>query len=207
MRKLASLVILLAITTASFATDGDKKKKKKNNPAPKAESKMAVMKVSPENYKMYYVSPEDGKVKVRLYSEDGNLIYAKKVRHEDGFALPYNFKELTAGKYTFEVINSDGSVLRQVVSHTELIETIELEALEANVQRIDDSKKFQLLVMKPNHQEVKIRIRDNNGLLIHEERVNFDRGFKRVYDLNKLDGWNYTFEIINGNEVKELNTI
>ena len=47
---------------------------------------MAVMKLSPENYKMYYVSPEEGKVKVRLYDHEGNMIYAKKVKHEDATA-------------------------------------------------------------------------------------------------------------------------
>jgi hypothetical protein len=208
MRKLASLLVLLAFTTASFATDGDKdKKKKKTEPSPKAQTKMAVMKLSPENYKMYYVSPAEGKVKVRLYDHEGNMIYAKKVKHDEGFALPYNFKDLEAGKYTFEVINQDGSALRQVVTHEELVETIELEALEANVQRLQDSKKFELLVMKPNQQDVKIRIRNEDGILVHEERVNFEKGFKRTYDLNQVEGWNYTFEIINGDEIKHLNTI
>ena len=208
MRKLASLLILLALSTATFATGGDnEKKKKKSEPAPKAETKMAVMKLSPENYKMYYVSPEEGKVKVRFYDHEGNMIYAKKVKHDEGFALPYNFQELEAGKYTFEVINQDGSVLRQVITHDELVENIELEALEANVQRLDGSQKFELLVMKPNEQEVKIRIRDEDGIVVHEERVNFERGFKRTYDLNQLDSWNYTFEIINGEKIKHLNTI
>lgn len=208
MKKLTTLVILLAITTASFATDGDKKKQKKSStPAPTKETKMAVMKVSSDNYKMYYVSPEEGKVKVRLYSEDGSMIYAQKVRHDEGFALPYSFENLEAGKYTFEVINPDGSVHRQVVTHTDLVESIKLETLEANVQRLEDPKKFQLLVMKPNVQDVEIKIRNEHGILVHQERVNFERGFKRVYDLNKLDGKNYTFEIINGNISKALKTI
>jgi hypothetical protein len=207
MKTLTTLVALTLIGASSFAFAGDNDKDKKEKPAPTAETKMAVMKISPENYKLFYVSEQEGKVKVRLYNEEGIRIYSKKVNSEDGFALPYNFKNLEAGEYTFEVINSDGSVLRQVVDHSQIVETIELQSLEANVQRIEGSKKFELLVMKPNQQEVKIKIRNENGLILHEERVNFERGFKRVYDLSSLDGENFTFEVINGDELKELTTI
>ena len=208
MKTLTTLVALALIGASSltFAGDNDKDKKK-DNPSPTAETKMAVMKLSPENYKMFYVSQQDGKVKVRLYNEEGVRIFAKKIDSKDGFALPYNFRNLEAGKYTFEVINSDGSVLRQVVDHQQIVEEIELQSLEANVQRIENSNRFQLLVMKPNQQEVKIKIRNEDGLVLNEERVNFDRGFKRVYDLSSMTGNQFTFEIINGNEVKELDTI
>ena len=207
MKTLTTLVALTLIGASSFAFAGDNDKEKKEKPAPTAETKMAVMKISPANYKMFYVSEQEGKVKVRLYNEEGTRIYSKKVNSDDGFALPYNFKNLEAGKYTFEVINSDGSVLRQVVDHTQIVETIELQSLEANVQRIEGSKKFQLLVMKPNQQEVEIKIRNEKGLVLHEERVNFERGFKRIYDLSSLQGENFTFEVINGDELKELTTI
>ncbi len=207
MKTLTTLVALSFIAVSSFGFTGDKDKDKKTNPSPKAVAKMAVMKIAPDNYKMYYVSPEEGKVKVRLYNEEGIRIYCKKINSDEGFALPYNFKELEPGNYTFEVINPDGSVLRQVVNHADLVEQIELDALEANVQRLENSNKFELLVMKPNQQEVQIKIKNSNGLVLHTERVNFERGFKRTYDLSDIDSEDFTFVIINGDDVKELNTI
>jgi hypothetical protein len=156
---------------------------------------------------MFYVSEQEGKVKVRLYNEEGARIFAKKINSEDGFALPYDFRNLEPGNYTFEVINADGSVLRQVVKHDDIVEKIELESLEANVQRIENSNRFELLVMKPNQQEVEIKIKNDKGLVLHTERVNFERGFKRTYDLSGVDCDNFTFIIENGDQSKELNTI
>jgi len=207
MKKLTTLVALTLIGASSLTFAGDKDKDKDKKPSPKDQTKMAVMKLAPDNYKMFYVSQQEGKVKVRLYNDEGIRIYSKKVNSDDGFALPYNFKNLEPGKYTFEVINPDGSVLRQVVNHTDIVEKIELESLEANVQRLHNSKRFELLVMKPNQQEVEIKIKNNKGLVLHSERVNFERGFKRTYDLSDLDGEDFTFVIINGDDVKELETI
>jgi hypothetical protein len=205
MKTLTTLVALTLIGASSLTFAGDKDKEK--NPAPKAETKMAVMKIAPDNYKMFYVSEQEGKVKVRLYNEEGARIFAKKINSEDGFALPYDFRNLEPGNYTFEVINADGSVLRQVVKHDDIVEKIELESLEANVQRIENSNRFELLVMKPNQQEVEIKIKNDKGLVLHTERVNFERGFKRTYDLSGVDCDNFTFIIENGDQSKELNTI
>lgn len=197
-------LILIGASTLTFAATGNDTEK---NPAPSETTKMAVMKISPDSYKLFYVSEQEGKVKVRLYDAEGDRIFAKKINTEEGFALPYDFKNLAPGEYTFEVINADGSVLRQVVDHKDIVEKIELETLEANVQRIDNSKRFQLLVMKPNKQEVTINIMNEDGVVVHREKVNFEHGFKRTYDLSGLNGEDFTFQILNGDESKQLTTI
>jgi len=64
---------------------------------------------------------------------------------------------------------------------------------------VDEStNKFQLIVVKPDQTEVSIRIRDSHDIILHEERVNFDKGFKRVYDLSKIYSKFYTFEVVSG---------
>ncbi|MEJ2003383.1 MAG: hypothetical protein P8X57_00110 [Cyclobacteriaceae bacterium] len=207
MKTLTTLVALALIGATSLTFAGDTDKDKKKNPSPQAQTTMAVMKMSPENYKLFYVSQQEGKVKVHLYNEEGIRIFSKKINSEDGFALPYNFKDVEPGKYTFEVINADGSVIRQVVDHSAIVEHIELGAMEANVQRVENSKKFELLVMKPNQQEVEIKIKNDKGLVLHTERVNFEHGFKRTYDLSGIECEDFTFVIVNGDETKELSTI
>ena len=200
MKTLTTLLALtIAVSSFAFTGPGDKNKKK---PAPAKESQMAIMKLNHESYKLYYVpveSADEQKVRVNVYDQEGSRIYSKKHNTQNGFAIPYNFEELEPGTYTFEVINSDGSAIREVVNHTGLVEEVELSHMEAMVQRVSpEANKFQLIVVKPNDNDVVIRIRDAYNIVLFEERVNFEKGFKRIYDFDKINSKYYTFEIASG---------
>ncbi len=207
--KTLTTLLALTITMSSFAYsgpgDGDKESKK---PAPAKESKMAIMKLDNISYKLFYVPVESEstqKVRVNVYNEEGSRIYSKKHVTENGFAIPYNFQELEPGTYTFEVINPDGTAVREVIKHNALVEEVELSHMEAMVQRVDEANnKFQLIVVKPNQNEVTIRIRDAYDIVLHEERVNFDKGFKRVYDFGSINSKYYTFEVLSGPQSQTL---
>lgn len=208
MKTLTTLLALI-ITMSSFAISGPGDKEK-NKPAPAKESQMAIMKLSHQNYKLYYVPVEsegEQKVRVNVYDEEGSRIYSKKHVTKDGFAIPYNFGELTPGTYTFEVINADGSSISDVIKHNGSVEEVTLTSMEAMVQRVSpELNKFQLLVVKPNENMVTVRIKNESDIIVHEERVNFEKGFKRVYDLGNLDSSFYTFEITSGLQSQKLTT-
>lgn len=207
--KTLTTLLALTITVSSFALTGpgDKKKSEKK-PAPAKESQMAIMKLNNDSYKLFYVPVESAdaqKVRVNVYDEEGLRIYSKKHLTDDGFAVPYNFEELEPGTYTFEVINSDGTSIREIIKHTGEVEEVELTRMEAMVQRVsDEPNKFQLLVVKPNQNSVVIRIRDAYDIVLHEERVNFEKGFKRVYDFGKLSSKYYTFEVVSGDQSQKI---
>lgn len=211
MKTLTTLLALtISVSSFAYTGPGDKEKSKAVKPAPAAESKMAVMKLNSENYKLFYVPVEGAdaqKVRVNVYNEDGLRIYSRKHQTSDGFAIPYNFEELQSGTYTFEVINADGSIIREEINHNAGVQQVELSRMEAIVQRVNpENNKFQLIVVKPDQHDVTIRIRDAYNIVLHEERVNFDKGFKRVYDLGKMDAKYYIFEILSGKQSQTLTT-
>jgi hypothetical protein len=205
--KTLTTLLALTITMSSFAFTGPGDKKD-SKPAPAKESKMAIMKLSNQNYKLYYVPVEaagEQRVRVNVYNEDGLRIYSKRHVTSEGFAIPYNFAELTPGTYTFEVINADGSAIREVIKHNALVEEVSLVRMEAMVQRVSpETNKFQLLVVKPDQNMVTVRIKNENDIIVHEERVNFEKGFKRVYDLGKVNSEYYTFEVTSGPQSQTL---
>lgn len=201
--KALTTLLALTICASSFALPGPGDKEVK-----KAKSQMDIMTLSNETFKMYYLSadPEKvSKVKVNIYNEEGEKVHSKKVKSDIGFAIPFTLKDLAPGTYTFEVVNPDGTVIRKEIRYNNEIEKATLTEMEAMVEEISPNK-FQLLVVKPNENMVRIRIKDPMNNILHEERVNFEKGFKRVYDFQNINADSYTFEVANGPDVKVLKT-
>ncbi|WP_421890735.1 hypothetical protein [Marinoscillum sp.] len=53
---------------------------------------------------------------------------------------------------------------------------------------------FKVLYVNSESPVVKIRLRDNEGKLIHTDRVKNEGGFMKPYDLSKLENGTYYFE-------------
>lgn len=62
------------------------------------------------------VKPEDEKVKFRVYSESGTLIYTYSLKKHTSARIGFNTKDLMPGNYTYIVEKNKKEVLRKVIA-------------------------------------------------------------------------------------------
>ena len=183
MKTLTTLVALLLIGASVYATDGDKKNAKK---------KVAVVQNEQAKFKLVYLEDAPGEVTIKLRNKRGDIIHQQTVTNEGGFSQPYDFNSLPKGEYKFEVIKADGSI----VSHEIVYKAWEIQPdFQANILNVNDKKTFRLAVT--NSGRVNVKIYNEDHKLIHEENTNQKDGFRRNYDLSKINGENFTFVVSN----------
>jgi len=65
-------------------------------------------------YRLVYLSKAQGWVKVSIYDATGNLLLTDHIQNQNGFARPYNFRELPVGEYTIEVADGSEKITQHV---------------------------------------------------------------------------------------------
>ena len=169
--KIAALALLsMATFTLSAADPGDK------------ELKVQVLAKADQTFKVIYKAEEKSAVAVTIYNANKKRIFSDIITNTDGFSKPSNFSNLPEGEYTFE-IESNG------VKSTEIVSNLKREnrpALKAFVMPMQESGKFQLMVMSNNMEPVTISILDRNNQVLHKESVDSPETFGKVYNLSDV---------------------
>ena len=158
-----------------------------------AESSKLVATPNEPVVKLFYQGEKKGKVTVRIFDANNTLVHTDKIFNKNGFVRPYNFKELIAGKYRFEITDANG--MTEKVLDYNLQENVENKIIRANLSPIDTQEsKLKLDVLGVINEAVFVRILDNEDE-IFAETIDVGQSFSRVYNLEKLKGREVSFEI------------
>jgi len=196
MKRTTIAVAMMLVVATAFATGEEKDKN--------ATKKVAIMNNDPEHIKLVYMDAEQGQVKVSLKNESGKVIHKSTVKNKDGFSLPYDFKKLPSGDYTFDITSPDGSISSETVS---IVKPSKKVNFVANILNVDDGKKFRLAVMNTDERTLptSIKIYNDQGTIIHKEQITDLNGFRKTFDLSSVAANQFTFEIKNATGTKYLN--
>lgn len=183
---IALLVAAFSITT--FATNVVETKVGKS-------TKFNVLaKKSPEKFHLVYVSEKVSNIKVRILDAEGNLISVDNIKSRKSFSKIYNFKNLDPGKYTIEVENFEGSA-SQTINYNPYRQSLNMFVT------LQEEYKFKVTVAGFDKKHpVIVKIYDEEGRVVSEEKINAERNFTRIYNLSKIKGRSFTFSASSGSE-------
>lgn len=194
MKTLTTLAALLIAGASVYANVGEK-----NSVNPK--KTVAIAQNVEAKYKLVYLKQTKGTVKINIFNENGDRVHNQEVVNDNGFAQQFDFSSLPFGTYTFEVIHPDGSRVIETVDHAKVAPVINRHSLKANIININDGKRFRLAVLAPGNKPVNIKIYDDKNRLIYQESVKEDDGFRKIYDLEKMDSSSFKFEVSSNKEM------
>jgi hypothetical protein len=183
MKKIVLLFVGVLISSLTFARTGDEDTK--------GASEFAVVKKAGSSYKLIYKSQEKEDVTVTILNEKNEIVYKEIVKRSNGFIRPYNLENLPSGSYAFKIDrkSSKGTEVVRVESVDNENDTLKLSAL-IKVQE----GKYLLTAPAKNNEQLAIKISNERGEIIYNERVLTTGAFAQLYSLRNLTGI-FSFEI------------
>ncbi len=160
-------------------------------PFPASKATVALVQ-SQDLLKLYFQSPDESKIKIKIYNEEGDMIASQSIAKTNGFILPFNFEKLDYGMYTFEITDANGTLVESV-NYQPIIK----EGVKASLYKVDKSGRVRLSVVLNNDDAAVVKIFDAYSNLLHQETAS--KAFSRVYDLSKLSDGAY-FRISDNNK-------
>jgi hypothetical protein len=178
MKSLFLAVLLVVSSVASFAGKDEPRK-----------TGLAVVRIKgSEVFKVIYKGEVAGKIKLNIYNGAGNIVYSETISGLDGFIYPVNFKGLSSGDYTIEIVDATGKKVEKI--------SYQLAKKESNfhVSKLSESGKFLVSVGSKTDAKINIRIYDKNNNEIYSETKEISGDFAQVYKLDDSSA-GYTFEL------------
>jgi hypothetical protein len=131
-------------------------------------------------YNVLYKSVESGRVKISIYDEKNNKVYAETLTNVRSFRRPFNFDQMSSGVYTVVIEDKNGKQT-EVINHVP-----HSVSTTMRVSRIAGAEqKFMLKVVNNGSEEVSIRIYDNLRGLLYEDRLQVTGSNGLIYNLSQ----------------------
>jgi hypothetical protein len=138
-----------------------------------------------------YTAASNVSPRVTILDSKKQVVYTERISGKNSVARVYNITALPEGDYFFEVIENG---VKTVKSITYKKEVATVSPLDVNVVPSSVAGKFDL-TLKNNAGDVNVAIYSKTGGLVFEDAVVSKGSFKRTYDLSKLNGGEYVFEV------------
>lgn len=155
---------------------------------PKSPVGMSVLK-NGSIVKLFYRGEQPGKVKVKIYNENGQIVFSETLQNTEHFMRPYNFSTLPEGEYVI-ALSDEQATRTQKVLHTR-----KSTKRVAHLTRLNDGEcKYLLAVPNDGQDALTVRIYDESMKLVYQDTQTIDGDFAKVYKLDGISG-QHTFEI------------
>lgn len=139
-------------------------------------------------FKVIYEGLSTGKVTMKIFDKNRNLVFSEVINGVDGFIRPVNFAGMQPGEYTIEVSDASGKQVQKVEYTTD-------NAIKSvHVAKLGSESKYLLAVANAGAEEFNVRIFDGNNNLIHNEDLMVNGELGLVYNLKDVSGVP-TFEV------------
>jgi len=152
-----------------------------------------------EVFKVIYKGETTGRVKLNVYNSASQLVFTESFAGVEGFILPLNFKGLSSGEYTVELVDANGAKIEKV-SYQAGATSKTIKNL--HISKLTDGNGRYLLAMASNgSKEIAVRIYDGDHNLIHSETKTVTGDFAQLYSVKEAKG-GVTFEVtdLDGNQ-------
>lgn len=141
-----------------------------------------------EVFKVIYKGTATGKVKLNVRDVRGNVIHTETILGLDGFICPVNFKGLTPGQYTIEVVDKTARYQELVIYKP----ASEYKSIHVSKLQSEDGK-YLLAVANTIEEPIRVTIYDQERRVVYDESQTRNGDFAQVF---KLPGYGrFTFEI------------
>ncbi len=158
-----------------------------------------IVKITPESngkIKFTYLNDGNCNVIVKIVNDHGIEIFSNKIKSDKSFTIPYNFKGMSTGSYTFKIIDANGMISKTI----DLPSSVKTSAVLAKIKKTDDAK-FEVTVLGDHSNPIYINIYDWRGERIFGDYIDLTNSFTKTYDLSRLSVGNVLFEVINDERV------
>jgi hypothetical protein len=183
MKSLFLAALLVVTSAASFAGKDEPRK-----------TGLAVVRVKgSEVFKVIYKGEVAGKIKLNIYDASGSVVYSETISGLDGFIYPVNFKGLTSGDYTIEILDTTGKKVEKI-SYQSTKKTGSF-----HVSKISDDGRFLVSLANQADDVVNITIYDKDSNVIYKESKEVKGNFAQVYKLASSAGFTFEFSDKAGN--------
>jgi hypothetical protein len=147
--------------------------------------------------KVIYRSEATENVRLKIYNQSGEVVFAETIKGQNGFILPVNFTGLPYGEYKVEITGKNGKK-SQTIDYA-AAKKAEVVAATGAVKRVHVAKmtnnsKYLFSVNNEGKQRINIRIFDGANNLVHSESRNINGSYGMIYNLEQVIG-NPTFEV------------
>jgi hypothetical protein len=135
--------------------------------------------------KVFYKGDETNDVKVRIYNERDQIIFAEKIKKTNGFSRPYNFSNLPSGNYKIELLDNSGSQFERVNYSI----TPEKRRKFSNLTRVGGSRdKFILSVPNKGSDKIFVTIYTEENAVLYSGEETITSDFAKVYSFEHYVG-------------------
>jgi hypothetical protein len=138
-----------------------------------------------------YTAASNTYPKVTILDAKKRVVYTERISGKNSAARLYNITALPEGEYFFEVVENGVKTVKSVTYNKEVAAAT---ALDVTVTPSAVAGKFDL-VLKNSAGDVNITIYNKDRGVVFEDAVVSKGAFKRTYDLSKLNGGEYVFEV------------
>jgi hypothetical protein len=145
-------------------------------------SKVAVIGQASEGvYKVIYEGATAGKVTLKIYDNNSNVIFTDVKNGLSKFILPLNFNGLEQGEYSIEVTDANGTQTQKVSYAVKTVAPVKA----VHVTKLQDGK---YLMSAATNGDINVQIFDGNDNLIHNESIAVNGKLGLVYNLKGVQG-------------------
>ncbi len=162
-----------------------------------AEPNMAVVNGKENVMKVIYRAEAAENVRLKIYNQGGEVVFAETIKGRNGFILPVNFEGLPYGEYTVEIVgNSTKKSQKVTYSQTKVTEIIQAQAVVKgiHVAKMAINNKYLLTVANEGKQKINVKIYDGANNLVHNANTTINGNYGLIYNLKQVVGVP-TFEI------------
>jgi flagellar hook assembly protein FlgD len=135
--------------------------------------------------------------KVTILDANKRVVYSERISGKHSAARVYNITALPEGEYFFEVVENG---VKTVKSVTYKKEVASVKPLNVKVTPSTVAGKFDL-VLKNSAGNVNVTIYNETEGVVYEDAIESKGSFKRTYDLSKLNGKEYVFQVTSNDNV------
>ena len=183
------VALLLTVLSSAFAIEKDK---------------INVVPDSDAVFKIYYSKPATSRVKVAIFNQEGKRVFQEVIKAKEGFARPYNMKELPSGTYTFEISDNEEIKRFEFTYGLETAKTEKTSEVFVNVTRLDEAR-YLLALENADNEKINVEIYNENEEMIYSGSEMIEKHFAQLYNLKSVITNNITFKIYSGKDmIKEV---
>lgn len=143
--------------------------------------------------KVFYKAEQAGTVKVSIFSKDNSLVFTETMKRVSGFLRPYNFSGLSAGEYTIQVKDSNGTRTETIDYTAGKIEK------QISLVKLPEEGKYLLSINSKASDVVNVNIYNDANQLIHSQEKKIERNFAEVLNIKDIN--RFTIEVSDSNGV------
>lgn len=153
---------------------------------------LAVVKKGEAVFQVFYQPESLSAVKISITDEAGKVLFTESYRKSDGFVRPFNFSEMSEGKYYLTVEDNAGKK-EQVINYTK-----ERLAKKSHVHKVA-ANKYMVSFLGLN-EKVTVKVKEGSKL-IHSEDILVAGDSAKIFRIENLVG-DATFEVFNSKGVQ-----